>query len=617
MRLTWSPKPALSVVVCSAFLVRALALWCDRGGLLFETGGLDADQYLAMARGFSSGEWPAAQPFFWAPGYSLFLSLLAVVSKSALWFKLVQIGVGTATCALVARLAWLLFEDLRAATLAAGFASFYGPLVYYDIQISPATLDVFLSVLMLVFLLELRRRPGVWFWALCSGCCAAASALTRGGVLLVLPLTLIWVWTLPSGRRTKLACCLALALPVATSIGLVCAHNFRHDSAIHRALDGEVSEPSRGLVLISYNLGINFLLGNHPELYATNDVEHPMCFVSYKMVHDEPERHGALSGSAHSRFLFRKAVDQIRLHPGEWLRLMGHKVQELIRGEEISRDASIYAHRLENPVIAALIWKYGLAFPTGLLMPFAFLGASLAGLERRRLVLLAMYLGTQAIFVLGFFVTTRYRLPLCTVAMPLAAHGLLAGLGRLRPIAAPRLYTCLVITAGLLLLCNSGLRKLPKNHFPFEYSHLGQVLSERGEPEAAARNWRTALAIDPGYVPVHFQLAGYYRSMGDFESAAAYFESGLRLAPTAYPAREDYADLLLQQGRTSAALRQLEIGLAHAPGVRAQLRACRIGERLNVYVSPACYLGHASLSEAGAAGKTVVSSTRGRAGSPE
>ena len=106
------------------------------------------------------GKWPDGRPFFWAPGYALFLGVLTLLSEEAVLVKVVQIGIGTLTCALVGLLAARLFEQRRVTLLSLAIAAAYGPLVYYDLQIPPATLDVFLFLLLLVLLLEAEHeRP--------------------------------------------------------------------------------------------------------------------------------------------------------------------------------------------------------------------------------------------------------------------------------------------------------------------------------------------------------------------------------------------------------------------------------------------------------------------------
>ena len=88
--------------------------------------------------------------------------------------------------------------------------------------------------------------------------------------------------------------------------------------------------------------------------------------------------------SAQSAFLLRKAGSSIAQRPLAWLGLLAHKVDELLQGPEISRDTSIYASRLDNRVLAALIWIKGVAFPSALLIPLALVWVVLRAARREQ-----------------------------------------------------------------------------------------------------------------------------------------------------------------------------------------------------------------------------------------
>jgi hypothetical protein len=50
------------------------------------------------------------------------------------------------------------------------------------------------------------------------------------------------------------------------------------------------------------------------------------------------------------------------------------KARELVSGAEIPRNTSIYPDRKYSVVLRALLWKHGLAFPSGLIIPFGLAG---------------------------------------------------------------------------------------------------------------------------------------------------------------------------------------------------------------------------------------------------
>jgi tetratricopeptide (TPR) repeat protein len=553
--------------------VRASALWADRGSLLFETGGLDAPSYVDMARGFRTGGWPGPAPFFWAPGYPFFLSALTFISDSTIWFKTAQIALGTATVCLVANIALRLFRSVPLAATAGGLAALYGPLVYYDLQIAPATLDVFLSALFLAITFQAYRSntPNIWLW---SGVIAALAVVTRGALLIFLPFIVFRICR--AGGVTCSARCVRLSLFVGPTLGMLlalAAHNYRYDlEANGKANQNRDQHP--GLTLISYNLGINFALGNTSDLYRENDLRDPACFVNYKMLMDEPAWFGHTSGSGQSRYLLERTLKRIYAAPNEWILLLGRKLHELLHGQEISRDTDIYASRSENVVLSALIWLDTIAFPSGLLLPLALLGVAVA---RKRDELHRITLGflfSQALFVLAFFVVTRYRLVLCTLAMPYAAYALAWAAVRFKLRAWRPLTTWSAALVVLIAATNTGLRPASESHVAFEYNHLGAVLAQRGDPSAAAAQWWAALKSDPAYAPAHFQLAEYYAQRGDYRQSEAHYLLGLGAAPAAYPARLEYSLLLARSQRPTEASNQLQRALDAVRSPQMQEHFC-------------------------------------------
>jgi tetratricopeptide (TPR) repeat protein len=584
----------LLLALCAAG-IRALALWDDGDSLLYQVGGLDAPQYLDMARRFTTGAWPDEKPFFWAPGYSVFLGLLMRISENVTWLKAVQVALGAASCVLIGVLASRVFQDARVTVVSAAIAALYGPLVYYDLQISPASLDVFLHLLLLVLLLETKARDRFWLWCAAGGV-AAASAVTRGAVLLLLPVVVVWLlWPAPrvdgGVLRSHAARLAALLAPVFLVVALVHHHNVEADQAWGgkpRAAKNEAGATS-GL-LLSYNLGINFLLGNVAELHAVNRVEHPLCLLNYKMLVFKPTFSGAVKPSAQSSFLVAEALDWMRAHPRQWLRLLGAKALELVHGEEISRDTSIDASGTDNRVLAALIWKHGLAFPSGLLIPLALLGIALAPKRGRPHTLLLGALVVQAVFVLAFFVTTRYRLALWASAIPYAAYALVAAADAARnwPRERARLLTMISLGAIAIAVSNHKVSPAPATYAAFEHDHLGALLEKQGKHEEAVQHWRTALSIDPRYAQAHFQLANYETKREDLAAAAAHYEAGLEAAPTTFAARIACAGLLIRQARLGEATGHLRRVLKEVSSPRVRTTVCMMAKRAKLDLGPGC-----------------------------
>ena len=91
-------------------------------------------------------------------------------------------------------------------------------------------------------------------------------------------------------------------------------------------------------------------------------------------------------------------------------------------GDEIGRNQDIYFWRNYSTVLAATLWKGGIAFPFGIIAPLALLGLLLSG-RRQEFVLFAVFVGVYCLSVVAFFPTARYRAPLLPLLVFFATLG--------------------------------------------------------------------------------------------------------------------------------------------------------------------------------------------------
>ncbi len=96
--------------------------------------------------------------------------------------------------------------------------------------------------------------------------------------------------------------------------------------------------------------------------------------------------------------------------------------------------------------------------------------------------------------------------------------------------------------------------------------YLGDVLSVVGtDLEAAARAFRRALELRPGYAPAHMRLGRVLLADDRAAAAAAELERALELEPDLQPARVTLAQIRLSEGDLEASEAMLEEVLEHQP----------------------------------------------------
>jgi len=220
----------------------------------------------------------------------------------------------------------------------------------------------------------------------------------------------------------------------------------------------------------------------------------------------EPYQSGIGSTAEANRFILRETLREVAQQPVAWLGIMLAKARELVSGAEIPRNTSIYPDRKHSRVLRVLLWNHGLAFPSGLIIPFGLAGIWLARRSWRTHFVPLSLLAVQALFVLAFFVTARYRLPSLPLLSLYAAHAgltLLALARERRRAEAARLAGLLAL---LLFVSNHAVGAMPASHWPLEHPDLARTLIARHELRQGEAQLRAALAQDPDFSAANDQL---------------------------------------------------------------------------------------------------------------
>jgi tetratricopeptide (TPR) repeat protein len=576
------------VALVAALALRLLYQWQASRGPFASSVYLpiDAREYHAWAVAWLAGAWPPPEAFFRPPLYTAFLAAIYRLAGPDPPIALaVQAVLGTASCALVHAIARRLFAA-PVPIVATSLCAATGTLIYFDGQLLSASLDVFLGLAIVALLLEGRTR-GLGWW-LAAGSVLGLSAVNRGAALLQLPLAILWIvaleaWREDGARSAARAArrALALALPVAVAIAPVALYNARYDEdggrpapaseVVRRVLSGRA-------VLIASNSGLNFFLGNHLELRDVNRLDHPGHMASYDRVRLEPTRQGLTSSAAKNAWLVRETLGHIVEAPADWLALMGLKARDLLSGEEIPRNTSIYAERRHSWLLGALLWKWGVALPSGLLIPLGVAGIALLRRSWRDHFLPWSVLLAQTVFLLAFFVTARYRLPMLPLLAVYAAHALVELARRLREPGRPRAAPLAAGMALLALVANLGIGPMAREHAYWEYHDLAVAHAERGNLEAAEDAFRHAVARQPGHSDSQLGLC---KVLLDRDRAGEALEPCTRAVeadPTSAGAHFYLARTLEVAGRIAEAVPHYERAVALAPDSaipRAALRRAR------------------------------------------
>ncbi len=501
---------------------------------LFDAPMVDAKTYADSAREMAQGAWSGdAQPFWQPPLYSYALAtLFALFGEDYYLVRFVQAAIGTAVCVLICLLGRRVFSP-SVGLLAAGMAAAYGPFIYFEGELLPAGLAVFLNLLLLLTLLWAARGDRITPWFL-SGIVLGLSGLTVANVFLFAPVVFLWaLYFLPtpgaSGndgslwsrlRHPRLVPLAVFALGILLVVAPVTVRN--------RVVGGE-------WVLVSYNAGVNFYIGTNPEYDETVRIRPGREWLDLV---NAPETEAGITGrSESSLYHFGEAWEFVKEDPLAYVSLLLRKVHLFWRGDEIPRNLDAYYARDHSTVLTVLLWKSGLAFPFGLIAPLALLGVVrlLASPSRKSPAASLILLFTVTYFASVVLFFERYRLPVVPLLLLLAAFAILSLLrqrGRTLALSAGAL--CL-----LLLASNTGVPAMasPQGE-AYNHHWKGAAFESKGLRINALREYRRAVEIDPSHHAALTGLASMYASQQDYDGALKAWEQILRHYP-------DRADVML------------------------------------------------------------------------
>ena len=491
---------------------------------LFSVPVVDARTYVDDARYLSEVSWAGRPTPFWQPPlYSYLLGFLFAVGGENYYLpRLLQALFGALVCGGTYLLGLRLFPP--AVALGAGLAAaFYGPLIYFGGELLPTIPALLLNLALLLLLLTAPLKRG-WPW-LTAGLVLGLAALAVANILLFAPVLLLWLWFSQGNFVQRGA---LFFLGIALVIAPVALRNY---------LVGN------DWVLISHNAGINFYIGNNPDYQRTVDIRPGRAWLQLV---EMPEREAGIERpAAKSRFFFARSWDFAAANPLDYAWLQLYKLYLFWHSDEIKRNIDPYFARRDSVLLAALLWKKGVAFPFGFVAPLALIGLVLftrtaAGkTEQGRLFLL--FTLTYMVSVVGFFVTARYRLPVVPVLLLYAGFGMYS-LWK----AAPYRRKALVALPLLLLMANIGTGAMDEEGEPQQHFWLGYAYERQGMPANAMREYKWVLNQLPDHDDALLRLAGLYVEEKEYSKAVALYKKYLEFYPEAARVRYFLGNALLQ-----------------------------------------------------------------------
>ncbi|MCA9753894.1 MAG: glycosyltransferase family 39 protein, partial [Gemmatimonadetes bacterium] len=417
-------------IAALAVLVRALFLAEFSETVAFRSPVVDAYTYDQQARSVAAGGPSALElPYYQPPLYSMVLGALYSVAPGPWGPRVLQAALGVLTAVLVGLVAARI-GGRRAGYVAGALFALYGPALWMEGELLPPTL-VLTTTTTAIWLLGRADRAERPLRALVgAGVLLGVASAARPTSILFGILAGVW-WALGGGRgsraettrprrrlRSAIAFGLAIALPILPF------------TIANRVGGGEN-------VVVSYNGGINFYLGNGANSDSLTAIQPGHHWDRLQIA---PWAAGVRSRVGESNYWFERGLREAAADPGAWVAALGRKFVRLLDARETPRNTDFEVARRESRVLAAPLASFALVAPLALLgLWLGFADPS----SRRLRSLLVLLLVAVAIENLAFFVAARYRLeavPSLCILAGVGADSVLRSRGR--PILA------LLVAAG-------------------------------------------------------------------------------------------------------------------------------------------------------------------------
>lgn len=552
-----------------ALLIRLIYLFELRGTPLLNVVIGDARQYDLWAEQIASGHWIGSEVFYQTPLYPYLLAVIFKLGAHSLFaVRVMQAILGATSCVFLG-LAGRRFFSQRAGLIAAALLAIYPPAIFFDGLIQKASVDLFLTTLLLAVLAEFYHRPR-WQWLAVAGAALAALTLNRENARVLYPIIVIWLLIY-----------------------------FRHVSFKRRAVWGAIFTAAVALVLLpvgirNYHVGGEFMISTAqlgPNLYIGN---HPGAEGAYEPLvpgrgdaafeRDDARRLAEeamgrkLSPGQVSDYWVGRSLGYIRSQPWDWLRLVGRKFLLVFSATEATDTESIEAYSEYSLVLRIISW---LNF--GVILPLGVFGAWLSRRDWRRLAVLLALLLAMAFAVAIFYVVARYRYPIVPIVILFAAAALSAITG-LRGQNWRHWWPGILL--ALIVAIPSNF--LWRNSHDETWLNIGQELIRLERPGEAVPLLKKAVDASPDYAPAHFNLGVAFNQEGQQEPALDEFTAAIKLRPDYFEAHAAMGLTLLETGRPIGAVEHFRQAV--------RLRPNLVGARNN--------LGHA-LMQAGSPAEAI------------
>ncbi|MFH1458961.1 MAG: tetratricopeptide repeat protein [Candidatus Omnitrophota bacterium] len=521
-----------AVIFLSALFLRLIYIYQYQSSPFFLNPVIDALSHFICARHIATeGDW-LLKGFIIprAPGYFYFLALVFKLFGVRIFLaKIIQAIIGAFSCVLIYWLGKKIFN--RGIALVAGLiCSFYGVLIYFDAEFLNVNLAIFFYLLLLILLLKAVECSSVFKWMGVGGLFGVCFQISAN-ILSFLPFLLIWVFFYQNNFQVQAK---AINKNVKKLLVLLCI-GF---GIILSLLPLTLRNLSQGgeLVIVPSSVGINFYMANNAQAdgkrviapshdFAYSDKEYiqdNVIIASIKQAQRLTGKH--LTAVQTSDFWLNQAIFSIQDNPLRFLSLIGKKAYYFLNGFEIPNNHSIYTFRSWSSLLKLSVFSRKLlVFPFGLLCPLALIGILVIPKKEKGVMLLISIILSHFLFMIIFFVCSRFRVVLVPFLALFAASGIYWFIFTFKNKHFKKLGVYIVIFIALFMISNSNFFNVREDDQSVWFLKIGAAYTNQGDKAKALKSYKYAQIINPKNADAIYNLAVMSLEEGNYDEATEKF----------------------------------------------------------------------------------------------
>ncbi|MEW5894135.1 MAG: tetratricopeptide repeat protein [Candidatus Omnitrophota bacterium] len=518
-------------IFIAAFSIRlAFMLAAKQNYFFYHNPGSDVTYYAEWAKEIATESFIGKKAFSGLPLYPYALSVLYRLSLGHMeLIRLFHLLLGSLNCVLLFLLSKKIFS-LNTAVLASIFTGFNFMMIYYDWLMMPVTLIIFLSLVIIIALIDRDQLKSAQ-WSM-LGVLIGLTTLGDGKFLFFAIATFIWLWIAEPFRRKQAVIMILSAFCV---LGLTCLRN--------KIIGGD-------WILISSQSGLSLYAGNHPD--ANGTYTNPQFIRPSHQGQDEDQKivaeailNRTMTEGEVSAFWKSKALQFIRHHPDQFLRLVLKKFRLFFTETEYAHDMDLLFMRE---------WKYRLEWNAlFILFPLALIGMLVTFKKWKNQPFVIFLIVCQMAVTLIFFLATRHRatiLPFLIAFESVAIFWLIDRFKNRDGLQIAAAISFIVLFAAVFQPVFMDNKVLTYNR----YAKAGAVYDKRGDLKNAEKSYLKALELTPGDSNLLYNLGNVYMKDGRLEQAEQTYKQALSICGYNVDALFNLAFLYEQTGRESEAL---------------------------------------------------------------